>query len=152
MESMVNLITMVKDTIKELETKEKEINKAFIALKEEKEDVTRNLVMFRGTLEDLIRRKDNEIQIVMGEKPKEAFEEESTKNEEKTVEEKKTKKERQSLVYAIDEHNEVIAKYASCCEAGRDLKLNSTTVRYRMEHITIETQINKFGYALVRNI
>lgn len=137
MKSLVEMIEEAKENIKELEEAEKRTAKSIKNLQEELENITLNKVMFEKVLDDLTSIKNNEIQIVMAEKPQ----------KENSNEIKETKGRIRPII-AIDENNETIASYKNQLEASKDLNINHRTVWYRISNITIEKQIHKYGYAL----
>ena len=141
MESMVNIIKTVEENIKELKMKAKENAKALAALMQEQENIDNNLKMFEKVLEDLTRTKNEEIQVVMAEKPV---------KEEIVMMTKNRGTKQRVAVNAIDEHGDKIAEYQSSVEAATDLKLSAATVCKRVNGMDRNEQIRKFGYALVK--
>lgn len=142
MESMVNIIGIVKGNLEELAAKKKENAKELARLTQEQKNIEQNIVMFKKVLTDLESTKNNEIQSeMMAEKPK---------KETKKVEKKNTRKPSgcKIPVCAVDEKGETIAEYKSYKEAGKDLKISECTVKWRIDKIPIERQIAKNGYGL----
>ena len=141
MESMVNIIGMVKGNLEELAAKKKENAKELARLTQEQENIEKNIKMYKKVLADLEATQKNEIQEELAEKPK---------KEKKKVEKKNTRKPGgcKIPVCAVDEKGETIAEYESYKEAGKDLKISECTVKWRVDKIPIERQIAKNGYGL----
>lgn len=172
MESLVSMIETVKNNITELKDKQKKNKRDLSALLEEQKDIEKNIKMFERILEDLNKTRNDEIQEVMAENnnqlnakeiPVESLvknksinsviESERNGNYVVTIKHEKSNihHNRQPVaINAIDEKNEIIAKYSSTNEAGKDLKISQSTVCYRIAKVSVEKQIERYGYALVK--
>lgn len=153
MTNMVDMIEMAKQNIVELEEMAKKNAKALAALLQEKDNIDRDLSVNRKIVEDLSTIRENEIQVVMAEKPKTMDVAVVTKPKKRKYTRKKSAasgiKGLKVPVNAIDEKDTVIAMYKSYSEAAKDLGISQCTVKWRIDNISRERQLEKNGYALV---
>ena len=145
MTTLVEMISMIEKNIKELEEKQKQNEKEFKRIVEEKDNIVRDLKMNRKMLDDLTGIKEEEINQVMTE---------DKSNEEKVeVTTKKSRKYNNKfkipvLVIAKDEKGETIAEYESMNDAAKDLNVVISTVSNRIRKMDFNKQVRKYGYGL----
>lgn len=148
MKTVVELLNDVTLSIKEME----ESLKGFSALelkyqreidkvREERKCVEANISLYKGMLDDLTKRRDNEIQII-------------EKKAEKPVVEVTTKVKTgghllPKKVILVDENGKKVETYMSQSDASRKLGINSASINYRVRKVDQNTQIKKYGYALI---